>query len=177
MPYDYKVPTRSSPARRASNGATRSTSTSSERVALQRSTTIRYPVQGAKDKDLFGRDAAGSDGPDAHAGIGTSGDGEPVWTDEQLAELEQRKLAFIDQIQGLGHDKRLFSSVAAGDPLAEHVLGPHSLASFATEWRAYPMTTWGATAKGPTTVRAEELTPRRWRGSRATAGWSAPTPS
>jgi hypothetical protein len=80
-----------------------------------------------------------------------------VWTDDQLAELEERKLAFIDQIQTLGHGKRLFSSVAPGDELADNVLGPHSLASFATEWRAYPMTTWGATAKGPTTVRAEEL--------------------
>ena len=47
--------------------------------------------------------------------------------------------------------------MAVGDRLADNVLGPHSLASFATEWRAYPMTTWGATAKGPTTVRAEEL--------------------
>ncbi|MGH9301395.1 MAG: FAS1-like dehydratase domain-containing protein, partial [Acidimicrobiales bacterium] len=28
---------------------------------------------------------------------------------------------------------------------------------FTTEWRAYPMTTWGAMRKGPTTVRAEEL--------------------
>ena len=44
-----------------------------------------------------------------------------------------------------------------GDRLAEHVIGPHSLASFATEWRAYPMTTWGGMAKGPTTVQAEEL--------------------
>ena len=44
-----------------------------------------------------------------------------------------------------------------GDQLAGNVLGPHSLASFTTEWRAYPMTTWGATAKGPTTVRAEAL--------------------
>ena len=67
------------------------------------------------------------------------------------------KLEFIDQIQSLRHDKRLFDSVKVGDRLAGNVLGPHSLASFTTEWRAYPMTTWGATAKGPTTVRAEEL--------------------
>jgi hypothetical protein len=158
MPYDYKVAdTKFAGPTCFQRGDTLYINQQGERVALQRSTTIRYPVQGAKDKDLFGRDAAGSDGPDASAGIGTPGDGEPVWTDEQLAELEQRKLAFIDQIQDLGHAKRLFSSVAAGDALAEHVLGPHSLASFATEWRAYPMTTWGATAKGPTTVRAEEL--------------------
>ena len=32
-----------------------------------------------------------------------------------------------------------------------------SLASFATEWRAYPMTTWGATRKGPTDLSAAEL--------------------
>ena len=43
--------------------------------------------------------------------------------------------------------------VKVGDQLAPNVLGPHSLASFTTEWRAFPMTTWGATAKGPTTVR------------------------
>ena len=44
-----------------------------------------------------------------------------------------------------------------GDQLAPQALGPHSLASFTTEWRAYPMTTWGAMAKGPTSVRGEDL--------------------
>ncbi len=82
---------------------------------------------------------------------------DPEWTDDQLAEIEERKLKFIDQIQVLRHDKRMWDSVSVGDELAENVLGPHSLASFTTEWRAYPMTTWGAMAKGPTTVRAEEL--------------------
>ena len=161
MPYDYKVAdTKFAGPTCFQRGDTLYINQKGERVALQRSTAIRYGVQGAKDKDMFGSDAGGSDGPDSSdpsASNGTSGDGEPAWTDEQLAELEERKLAFIDQIQTLGHDKRLFSSVAAGDALAENVLGPHSLASFATEWRAYPMTTWGATAKGPTTVRAEEL--------------------
>jgi hypothetical protein len=161
MPYDYKVAdTKFAGPTCFQRGDTLYINQKGERVALQRSTAIRYGVQGAKDKDMFGSDAGGSDGPDSSdpsASNGTSGDGEPAWTDEQLAELEERKLAFIDQIQTLGHDKRLFSSVDAGDVLAENVLGPHSLASFATEWRAYPMTTWGATAKGPTTVRAEEL--------------------
>ena len=168
MPYDYKVAdTKFAGPTCFQRGDTLYINQKGERIALQRSTAIRYPVQGAKDKDMFGSDAGdagagGSDGSggsaaDPSAGNGTAGDGEPNWTDDQLAELEERKLAFIDQIQGLGHDKRLFSSVSAGDALAENVLGPHSLASFATEWRAYPMTTWGATAKGPTTVRAEEL--------------------
>ncbi|MCU1353106.1 MAG: hypothetical protein JWM05_2315, partial [Acidimicrobiales bacterium] len=110
-----------------------------ERVAQQRSTSIRYQVREAKEKKLF-------DGPS-----------EPEWTDDELAEIEQRKLAFIEQIQELGHGPRLFSDVKPGQLLAEHILGPHSLATFTTEWRAYPMTTWGGMAKGPTTVSAEEL--------------------
>jgi N-terminal half of MaoC dehydratase len=163
MPYDYKVAdTRFAGPTCFQRGDTLYINQRGERVALQRSTAIRYRVQGARDKDMFGRAAGTGDSADGFdvptdASNGAVGDAEPEWTDEQLAELEQRKLAFIDQVQTLGHGKRLFSSVSAGDRLAEHVIGPHSLASFATEWRAYPMTTWGATAKGPTTVRAEEL--------------------
>jgi acyl dehydratase len=167
MPYDYRVTdTKFAGPTCFQRGDTLYINQRGERVALQRSTSIRYKVQGAKEKKLFTDDgtdgeAAGSgDGAGAATGSGTSsgsGSGEPVWTEEQLAELEERKLAFIDQIQTLGHGKRLFGSVSVGDRLAEHILGPHSLASFTTEWRAFPMTTWGATAKGPTTVSAEEL--------------------
>ena len=140
MPYDYRVTETSFAGPTCfQRGDTLYINQRGERVALQRSTSIRYRVREAKEKNHF------------------SERGEPAWTDEQLADLEQRKLAFIDQIQELRHGKRLFESVQVGDELAGNVLGPHSLASFTTEWRAYPMTTWGATAKGPTTVRAEEL--------------------
>ncbi len=140
MPYDYKVTNTSFAGPTCfQRGDTLYINQRGERVALQRSTAIRYQVREAKEKKLF-------DEPK-----------DPEWTDEQLAELEERKLKFIDQIQTLHHDKRLWDSVNVGDALAENVLGPHSLASFTTEWRAYPMTTWGAMAKGPTTVRAEEL--------------------
>lgn len=157
MPYDYKVSdTKFAGPTCFQRGDTLYINQRGERVALQRSTSIRYAVRGAKEKALFeGGAEKAAEAQTASAPSSASQD--PEWTDEQLAELEQRKLAFIDQIQTLGHDKRLFSSVAVGDLLAEHVLGPHSLASFATEWRAYPMTVWGATAVGPTTVRAEEL--------------------
>ena len=84
-------------------------------------------------------------------------DHDPEWSDADLAEIEQRKNAFIDQIQTLGHAPRLHGDVKVGDRLAEHVLGPHSLASFTTEWRAFPMTVWGGMAKGPTTVSARDL--------------------
>jgi hypothetical protein len=140
MPYDYKVAnTKFAGPTCFQRGDTLYINQRGERIALQRSTSIRYQVREAKEKKLFSEPK------------------EPVWTDEQLSELDARKQLFIDQIQTLRHEPRYFESVTVGDPLAENVLGPHSLASFATEWRAYPMTVWGATAKGPTTVRAEEL--------------------
>ena len=140
MPYDYKVSdTKFAGPTCFQRGDTLYINQRGERVAMQRSTSIRYRVRQAKEKKLF------------------EGPGEPEWTDEQLMKLEETKLEFIAQIQDLRHDKRLFGSVSVGDELAPNVLGPHSLASFTTEWRAYPMTTWGAMAKGPTTVRAEEL--------------------
>ena len=149
MPFDYKVAdTKFAGPTCFQRGDTLYINQRGERVALQRSTSIRYRVQGAKEKDLFGSEDQEKQ---------SSGGGEPEWTDEQLAELERRKLGFIEQIQELGHGKRLFTDVSKGDRLAENVLGPHSLASFTTEWRAFPMTTWGATSLGPTAVSAEEL--------------------
>ncbi|HEY6532549.1 MAG TPA: MaoC family dehydratase N-terminal domain-containing protein [Acidimicrobiales bacterium] len=140
MPYDYKVTDTGFAGQTCfQRGDTLYLTQRGERIAQQRSTSIRYPVQGAKEKQRFDQAA------------------DPEWSDEDLADLEERKRAFIDQIQELRHEKRLFSSVSIGDPLAEHVLGPHSLASFATEWRAYPMTVWGGMRTGPTTVSALDL--------------------
>jgi hypothetical protein len=140
MPFDYKVAeTKFAGQTCFQRGDTLYINQRGERIALQRSTSIRYPVQGAREKKLF-------DEP-----------GEREWTDDELEDLEKIKLQYIDQIQTLGHDKRLIGSVSVGDRLASNVLGPHSLASFTTEWRAYPMNAWGAMKTGPTTVSAEEL--------------------
>ena len=140
MPYDYRVTETSFAGPTCfQRGDTLYINQRGERVALQRSTSIRYQVREAREKALFSEPQ------------------EPNWTDDQLAGIEERKAAFIDQIQTLRHEKRVFGSVSVGDALAGNVLGPHSLATFTTEWRAYPMTTWGATAKGPTTVRADAL--------------------
>ena len=140
MPFDYKVTdTKFAGSTCFQRGDTLYINQRGDRVAMQRSTAIRYEVVEAKEKGLF------------------EGPGEPEWSDERLMELEEIKLGFIRQIQDLGHAVRTWDSVEIGDELAPTVLGPHSLASFTTEWRAYPMTTWGAMAKGPTTVRAEEL--------------------
>ena len=140
MPFDYKVTdTKFAGPTCFQRGDTLYINQKGERVAQQRSTSIRYQVRGAKEKKMFEEQR------------------DPEWTEAQLLELEDVKAGFIDQIQRLRHDKRLWSSVEVGQELPTNVLGPHSLASFATEWRAYPMTTWGATRKGPSTQTAEEL--------------------
>jgi hypothetical protein len=140
MPYDYKVAeTKFAGQTCFQRGDTLYINQRGERIALQRSTSIRYPVKGATEKQLFAEPS------------------EPEWTDDELARLDGIKAGFIEQIQSLHHDKRLFPSVSVGDRLAPNVLGPHSLASFTTEWRAFPMNAWGAMRTGPTTVSALDL--------------------
>lgn len=69
---------------------------------------------------------------------------DPDWTDDQLADIENRKLDYINMMHELGHGRRHWSRVQVGDELPVRVIGPHSVASFATEWRAYLMNLWGA---------------------------------
>lgn len=140
MPYDYKVTeTKFAGPTCFQRGDTLYINQRGERIALQRSTSIRYRVKAATDKKLFTEPS------------------EPEWSDEDMERLSDVKAGYINQIQELHHGKRLFGSVAVGDRLASNVLGPHSLASFTTEWRAYPMNAWGAMRTGPTTVSAVDL--------------------
>jgi len=97
-------------------------------IARQRSTTIRYRADLAVQ--MGGVQAATED---------------PVWTDEELAALEAKKYEYIRMLHDLGHGRRYWDEVNVGDRLIERVFGPHSVASFATEWRAYLFTIWGST--------------------------------
>jgi acyl dehydratase len=140
MPYDYKVSeTKFAGPTCFQRGDTLYINQRGDRVALQRSTSIRYPVKTATEKKLFSEPS------------------EPEWSDDELVRLDEIKAGFIGQVQQLHHDKRLIGSVSVGDRLASNVLGPHSLASLTTEWRAYPMNAWGAMRTGPTTVSAVDL--------------------
>ena len=96
-----------------------------DKIATQRSTSIRYRADLARE---MGALTANED---------------PAWTDEQLAELERQKLEYINTLHALGHDKRYWDDVKVGDKLPTRVFGPHSIASFTTEWRSYIFTTWG----------------------------------
>ncbi len=96
-----------------------------ELVAKQRSTSIRYS---------------------AHAGGESTNLDEsedPAWTASELDALEERKFAWIQMLHDLGHKERWWDDAAAGSALPERVFGPHSIASFATEWRSYIVNTWG----------------------------------
>jgi acyl dehydratase len=96
-----------------------------ELIAKQRSTSIRYRAEA-------GREATPMENTE-----------EPRWTDEQIAQLEDRKFAWIQMLHDLGHGKRYWDDVQIGHQLPERVFGPHSIVSFATEWRAFLFTSWG----------------------------------
>ena len=98
-----------------------------DKIATQRSTSIRYRADLARDM--------GTPQPGATE--------DPEWTDAQLAEVEERKFEYIKMMHDLGHGKRYWNDVNVGDKLPTRVIGVHSIASFATEWRAYIFTTWG----------------------------------
>jgi hypothetical protein len=95
-----------------------------EVVAKQRSTSIRYLAEEARRRGQFA---------DAR---------EPEWTDAQLEEIEGQKHDYTRTFLDLGHERR--AMVKVGEALPTRPIGPHSLLTFATEWRAYLMTVWGA---------------------------------
>ena len=96
-----------------------------DKVATQRSTSIRYRADLAREMN---------------ASLAATED--PPWTDEQLAELEDRKFEWIKMLHDLGHGKRYWDDVKVGEQLPARVFGPHSVVSFTTEWRAYLFTLW-----------------------------------
>jgi acyl dehydratase len=95
-----------------------------DKIATQRSTAIRYRADMARE---MGSLKASDD---------------PEWTDAQLEELEAKKFEYIKSLHDLGHGKRYWNDINVGDKLPTRIFGPHSIASFTTEWRAYLFTLW-----------------------------------
>lgn len=96
-----------------------------DKIAIQRSTSIRYRADLARE---MGSLTATED---------------PVWTREQIRELEEKKFDYVKTLHELGHGKRWWDDINVGDSLPTRIFGPHSIASFTTEWRAYIFTIWG----------------------------------
>ncbi len=96
-----------------------------EVVARQRSTAIRYLVENARRLDSM-----------------KAQEEEPEWTDEQLEQIEQEKLAYYKTFHQ--HIQRRFQDVGDEEVLPAGIIGPHSIRTFTTEWRSYIMTVWGS---------------------------------
>lgn len=125
MLFDYKVAeTKFSGPTMFSRGDTTYINQRGEVLCKQRSTSVRYLAENARKLGMFKDNVPRS------------------WADQQLEELEKQKLEYTQSFLDLGHERRLF--VKAGDRLPRRPIGPHTIASFTTEWRSYLMTVWGA---------------------------------
>ncbi len=126
MLFDYKVAeTKFAGPTMFSRGDTTYIKQTGEVVCKQRSTSVRYLAENARKMGFF------------------EGRTRKEWTEQELEELEKQKMDYYQSFYDLGHEKRLF--VKVGDALPTRPIGPHTIASFTTEWRAYLMTVWGAT--------------------------------
>jgi acyl dehydratase len=96
-----------------------------ETVAKARSTSIRYLAEEARKRDFYGKKAPA-----------------PTWTPEGLAQVARTRLDWVKSSRD-GRSPR-FDEVKTGDHLPQRAIGPHSIASFATEYRAFVFNAWGA---------------------------------
>jgi acyl dehydratase len=94
-------------------------------VCKERSTSIRYLAAEAERRGSLS--ASGS---------------VPRWTREQLLSVERERTAWLMSNRE-GRTPR-FGELKVGDQLLRRVLGPHTLASFATEYRAFVFNVWGS---------------------------------
>lgn len=126
IPFDYVVKeTKFAGPTCFQRGDNNYTNQRGEKIAKQRSTAIRYRASAGKNS------------------INRKDVKDPSWTKSQLKALEARKFGWIQMLHDLGHKERWWDDVVVGDRLPERVFGPHSIASFATEWRAFIVNTWG----------------------------------
>jgi acyl dehydratase len=135
MLFDYKVTeTKFAGTTMFSRGDTAYINQNGEVVCKQRSTSIRYRADQARERGVFMRDE------------------EREWSQDELEALEKQKFDYYQTFLELGHGRRLL--VREGDKLPRRPIGPHTLMTFTTEWRSYLMTVWGAFADtgGPSSL-------------------------
>jgi acyl dehydratase len=129
MLFDYRVTeTRFAGPTMFSRGDTTYINQRGELVAKQRSTSIRYLAEEARKRAQFNEKD------------------DPEWSDDALADIEEQKFAYYATFRG--HDKVLWKDVNEGDRLPTRPVGPHTIMSFTTEWRAFNMNIWGAADYG-----------------------------
>jgi acyl dehydratase len=124
--HDYKVAeTKFAGPTMFSRGDTVHTDQRGTLVARERSTAIRYLYEEARKRGMY----------DEQAGAARR------WTAAELAEIERvRREWLLSNRLGVSP---LFEEVKAGDTLPRRVIGPHSIATFTTEYRAFLFNIWG----------------------------------
>lgn len=125
--YDYKVTdTKFAGPTMFSRGDTVHRNQHGDLVAKARSTAIRYLAAEAEKRGMY----------DSLIGEVKR------WTAAELAEVDKIRHAWLlSNRQGKSPH---FEEVRVGDKLPRRVLGPHSIASFTTEYRAFVFNIWGA---------------------------------
>jgi acyl dehydratase len=94
-------------------------------VCKERATSIRYLAAEAERR-----------------GMNNASSQAPSWTREQLEAIEKQRFAWLTSNRE-GRTPR-FEEISIGDRLPRRVIGPHSIASFTTEYRAFVFNMWGS---------------------------------
>lgn len=108
-----------------SRGQTTHVNQRDEVVSRQISTSVRYSAERAREMAFFEQAAP-----------------RPTWTEDDLRDVERKNVTWITT--GGGGDGRRIGDVQVGDTLVTRPVGPHTIATFTTEWRAFPFTVWGS---------------------------------
>ena len=95
-------------------------------ICKSRSTSIRYLASEAEKR----------------GSLSATGGKMPVWTRERLEQVDKERTAWLLSNRA-GLTPR-FQEVSLGQRLLRRVLGPHSIASFSTEYRAFVFNAWGS---------------------------------
>jgi acyl dehydratase len=93
-------------------------------IGRQRCTAIRYVVENAHRLDSM-----------------RAMEAEPSWSAADLARIDAEKRAYYATFHD--HVRRTLDDVRDGEELPTGVMGPHSLMTLTTEWRAYLCNVWG----------------------------------
>jgi len=126
MLFDYRVThTKFAGPTMFSRGDTTYINQRGEVIGKQRSTSIRYRAENARAMDSLAAQRQA-----------------PQWTIEQFERFEEQKFAYYQTFQK--HFTRTFNEVSDGETLPVRPIGPHTIQTFCTEWRAYIFTVWGA---------------------------------
>lgn len=95
-------------------------------VAKERATSIRYLAAEAEKRNMF---------------QGNDQTKKPVWTADALKNVDKIRHDWIlSNREGVSPR---FDQIKVGDKLPQRAIGPHSIASFTTEYRAFLFNIWG----------------------------------